>query len=239
MKKETAKKPFSGKAHQPFLVVERVAPAEGDLSPFESNQSVVEDRDSMRVTAQIAECMFGSSKGRFGINYPIGARAGVTFEPINICGRAGNAPITTNTKANEARLRSSEVVQSIHTIRATLRAARRAKPRDGHAPVDREIEGGPDMQVCRFGGSVNAQLEHSRLDAPLVHISPDAAEHPPSDGEQCGRRFTSRREQPGRTAWVAARSRGKASPILSLGLPRPSSPAMPNNRRQSPFGSGR
>jgi hypothetical protein len=65
---------------QPFLVVERVALAEGDLTLFESNQSVVGDRDSMRVTAQIAESMFGSSKGRFGINYSIGARAGVPFE---------------------------------------------------------------------------------------------------------------------------------------------------------------
>jgi hypothetical protein len=72
-------------------------------------------------------------------------------------------------------------------------------------------------RACRFGGSENPQLEHFSLAAPLVQVSPHAAEHPPSDGEQVGRqgqngrpRFTSRREQPGRTASVAARSRGKA-----------------------------
>ena len=44
-----------------------------------------------------------------------------------------------------------------------------------------------------FGGSENAQLEHFRLAFARVHVSPDAAEHPPLDGEQSGRQGLERK----------------------------------------------
>ena len=54
-----------------FVFMSGVAPAESDLIILESSKAVIRDCNSMRVTAEIAKCMFGSAKGAFAINDPL------------------------------------------------------------------------------------------------------------------------------------------------------------------------
>jgi hypothetical protein len=52
---EPPQKLIQRQSHEPLLVfVRRVAPAEYDLSVFQSHQAMIRDRYSVRVTAEIA-----------------------------------------------------------------------------------------------------------------------------------------------------------------------------------------
>ena len=46
-------------------------PAKGDLVVDESNESMIGDGDAMGVAAYIAQCLFGSSEGAFGVDVPV------------------------------------------------------------------------------------------------------------------------------------------------------------------------
>jgi hypothetical protein len=58
--------------HQALLVVVGgVAPAEGHLIIFKGGEPVIGDRNSMCVTAEIAEGMLGPAKRPFAIDHPL------------------------------------------------------------------------------------------------------------------------------------------------------------------------
>lgn len=72
MEQESPQELVDGQSHQAFLIlVSRVAPAERDLTIFESNEPVIGDGDAMRVAAEIRQDMFGPAKGTFGVNDPV------------------------------------------------------------------------------------------------------------------------------------------------------------------------
>src|ERR1017187_6181643 len=74
VQKKAAQKFLDGQRHQALLVfVGRVAPTEGDAALGQRDQSVIGDRYAMGVTAQIAQCLFGSAERTLGIDHPIGA----------------------------------------------------------------------------------------------------------------------------------------------------------------------
>ncbi len=62
-------------AHQPLLVfMSGVAPTESDLIIFEGGETVIRDRHSMRITAEVAECMLSAAKRSFAIDNPLLAK---------------------------------------------------------------------------------------------------------------------------------------------------------------------
>src|SRR5580692_7811791 len=72
MEQEAAQELMDWQSHEPFLVAVRgIAPAEGDVAIGESNQPGVGDGDAMGVGAEIAQHMFGTAEGRFGVNDPV------------------------------------------------------------------------------------------------------------------------------------------------------------------------
>ena len=74
VQKEAAQKLLDRQPHQPLLVlVSRVAPAERDLPVLQRDQTVIGDRHPVRVTAEIAQRVFGPAERALGIDHPIGA----------------------------------------------------------------------------------------------------------------------------------------------------------------------
>lgn len=57
-----------------FVFMSGVAPAESDLIIFEGSETMIGDRNSMRVTAEIAKGMLGPAKGPFAIDDPLLAK---------------------------------------------------------------------------------------------------------------------------------------------------------------------
>jgi len=72
MEKEPAQKLLLGQSHEPLLVAMRgIAPAEGDVAISEGYQPGVGDGDAMGVCAEIAQHMFRSAEGPFGVDDPV------------------------------------------------------------------------------------------------------------------------------------------------------------------------
>jgi hypothetical protein len=72
MEQESPQELVNGQRHEAFLIlVGRVAPAERDLTIFESNEPVIGDGDAMRVAAEILQDMLGPAKGTFGVDDPV------------------------------------------------------------------------------------------------------------------------------------------------------------------------
>ena len=62
---------FGRDGHFTFLVAVRIIPpTECDLIPVERNESMIRDGHTMGVASEIAENLFGTAKGRLGINDP-------------------------------------------------------------------------------------------------------------------------------------------------------------------------
>lgn len=72
MQQETAKELVCRQAH-PLLpvAVSGVTPTEADVVIVECNESMVGDRDAMRVGAEIAQNVFGASERTLGVDDPI------------------------------------------------------------------------------------------------------------------------------------------------------------------------
>jgi hypothetical protein len=72
MQQETSQELIRGQAHQLLLVaVCGVTPTEADLVVVQRNQSMVGDRDAMRVCTEIAQNVFGSSERTLGVDHPV------------------------------------------------------------------------------------------------------------------------------------------------------------------------
>ena len=72
VQEEAAQELIDRQGHEPLLVaVSGVAPAEGDVALGESNQPVVGDGDAVGVGAEIAQHMFWSAEGPFGVDDPV------------------------------------------------------------------------------------------------------------------------------------------------------------------------
>jgi hypothetical protein len=63
---------FGGHRHQPLFVAPRVIPpAECDVIAIECNQSVIGDRDAVRITSEIAYNLLGSAEGWLRMDNPM------------------------------------------------------------------------------------------------------------------------------------------------------------------------
>lgn len=72
MQQEAAQELLGGQGHESFPVaVSGVAPAEGDVAVFECDESGVGDGHAMGISAEIAQRVFGSAEGAFGIDDPL------------------------------------------------------------------------------------------------------------------------------------------------------------------------
>ena len=72
MQQEAAQELICRQAHQLLLVaVSGVAPTEVDVVIVQCNESVVGDRDAMRVGAEIAQDVLGTSEGTLGVDDPV------------------------------------------------------------------------------------------------------------------------------------------------------------------------
>ncbi len=72
MEQEATEELVCVQAHQlPLVAVCRVAPMEVDVVIVLCNESVVGDRDAMRVRAEIAQNMFWTSEGTLGEDDPV------------------------------------------------------------------------------------------------------------------------------------------------------------------------
>ena len=71
MQQEAAQKLLNRKSQYPLLVsMGGVPPAECDVIVLKANKTVVGNCNSMRVSAEIAEHLFGSAERRFTIHNP-------------------------------------------------------------------------------------------------------------------------------------------------------------------------
>ena len=62
---------FGGDGHRALHVsMSVIPPAERDVVAVESEQSMIRDGDAMRVAAEITQDLFGTAKGRFGMDDP-------------------------------------------------------------------------------------------------------------------------------------------------------------------------
>ena len=72
MQEEAAKELFDRQGHEPLLVaVSRVSPTESDVALGETHQPAVGDGDAMSVSAEIAQHVFWTTEGRFGVDNPV------------------------------------------------------------------------------------------------------------------------------------------------------------------------
>ena len=77
MQQEPAQELVCAQAHQlPLVTVCGVAPTEVDLVIDQRNESVVGDRNSMRIGAEIAQNVLGTSEGALGVDDPVVAEEG-------------------------------------------------------------------------------------------------------------------------------------------------------------------
>ena len=72
MQEEAAKELFDRQGHEPLLVaVSRVSPTESDVALRETHQPAVGDGDAMSVSAEIAQHVFWTTEGPFGVDNPV------------------------------------------------------------------------------------------------------------------------------------------------------------------------
>jgi hypothetical protein len=72
MQEEATQELIYGQCHQPLLVAMRgVAPAESDLAIAEGHEPLVGDGNAVGVCAEIAQCMFRSTKGALRVDDPV------------------------------------------------------------------------------------------------------------------------------------------------------------------------
>ena len=72
VEQEAAQELLDRQGHQALLVAVRgVSPAEGNLSVFEGDQTVIGDRHAVGVATEITENMFGATEGRLAIDHPV------------------------------------------------------------------------------------------------------------------------------------------------------------------------
>ena len=77
MQQEPAQELVCAQAHQLLPVaVSGVAPTEVDLVIDQRNESVVGDRNSMRIGAEIAQNVLGTPEGALGVDDPVVAEEG-------------------------------------------------------------------------------------------------------------------------------------------------------------------
>ena len=72
VQQESANELFGGNGHRSLLVaVSVIPPTERDVVAIKGEQSMIGDGDAMRVTAEIAQHLFGTAEGRFGVDNPV------------------------------------------------------------------------------------------------------------------------------------------------------------------------
>ncbi len=72
MQEEATKELFDRQGHEPLLVaVSRVSPTESDVALRETHQPAVGDGDAMSVSAEIAQHVFWTIEGPFGVDNPV------------------------------------------------------------------------------------------------------------------------------------------------------------------------
>ncbi len=75
VQQEASEELIRGECHDGFAVAMRgISPAEADVSVGESNQPVVGDGNTMGVSAQITQHVFGSTERWFGVDNPVLAK---------------------------------------------------------------------------------------------------------------------------------------------------------------------
>src|SRR4051812_21922789 len=71
MQKESSQELSRGERHNFLCTAVRVVlPLKADSLSVEGNQTVIGNRDAMRIAAEIAQHLHGSAKGGFGVNHP-------------------------------------------------------------------------------------------------------------------------------------------------------------------------
>src|SRR6476660_4405864 len=60
----------SGSHRSPDVPMSVIPPTEGNVVAIKRKQSMIGDGDAMRVTAEIAQYLFGTAEGRFGVDDP-------------------------------------------------------------------------------------------------------------------------------------------------------------------------
>ena len=107
----------TAQGHEPLLVaVSGVSPAEGDVAVGESNQSVVGDGDAVGVGAEIAQHVFGSAEGWFGIDDPVLAEQ--YSEPGgegSRLGERGESPVELDLAFGESMLECGDELAAEHS----------------------------------------------------------------------------------------------------------------------------
>ena len=72
MEQEAAQELLDRHRHQTLLVAVRgVSPAKGDLVPRKGDQSMIGDRHTVGVTAEITENVFGTTEGWLAVDDPV------------------------------------------------------------------------------------------------------------------------------------------------------------------------
>ena len=72
MQKKAPQELIDGQRHQLLLVaMGGIAPAEGDVAVFQSNESVVGDSYAVGVSAKISQGMLGTAEGALGVDHPV------------------------------------------------------------------------------------------------------------------------------------------------------------------------
>src|SRR5215470_10246004 len=77
MQQEPSQEFVSRESHLPLLVAMGIVfPAERDLAVLEGDQAMIGDGDTMGVTGQVVEHIFGPAEGRFGVDDPVVTKQG-------------------------------------------------------------------------------------------------------------------------------------------------------------------
>lgn len=77
MQQKAPQELIDGQRHQLLLVaMGRVAPAEGDVAVFQSNESVVRYGNPMGIGAEISQGMFGATERTLGVDDPVLSKQG-------------------------------------------------------------------------------------------------------------------------------------------------------------------
>ncbi len=72
MQQKAPQELIDGQRHQLLLVaMGRIAPAEGDVAVFQSNESVVRNGNTMGIGAEISQGMLGAAEGTLGVDDPV------------------------------------------------------------------------------------------------------------------------------------------------------------------------
>jgi len=125
VQEEATQELYSQQRHRALLAaVSIVFPTEGNALTVECEEPVIGDSDPVRVSAQIAQDLLGTTEGRFGVNHPV-----VTVQPakqstklswISQCGcRAGAAQLLASMETFQARaeLATEHAAEDFHRTR--------------------------------------------------------------------------------------------------------------------------